>query len=299
MVATPVAAAVPIRIVKTIPMSSPTKPPAPGGNTKAPGGGVAKAPGGGVAKNSGGGVGMKTPGGGVGPTLKENDPPPENTGPAQAAATSWKRCSALKTKGSSTTNAHPASTPTSNPASVGWGATAPTRAVLNPAAAAIARKMTSAPRLSRGTMNPTRQRLAGAVDHAPPAALPPLPPGPADAEIVGLIERRVNVGRRSRRAQIVAKLAHPERCRYLGSLLGALLKSRPEKCGIAAPVGRDQGALVDVCAVDEVRRFELDDRRVHVEQQDALDEEQVIRVDPADRLDRLFEHRKEIELLED
>src|SRR2546427_10134194 len=150
-----------MRIVKTIPTSSPTMPPAPGGNTKAPGGGVAKAPGGGVAKNAGGGVGMKTPGGGVGPKLKENDPPPETAGPAQAAATSWKRCSALGTNGSSTTNAHPASTPTSNPASVGSGAGAPARAVLNPAAAAIARKMMSAPRLSSGTMNPTRQKSAG------------------------------------------------------------------------------------------------------------------------------------------
>src|SRR3989449_6164453 len=133
-----------MRIVKTIPTSSPTMPPALGGNTKAPGGGVAKAP-----------------GGGVGPKLKENDPPPETAGPAQAAATSWKRCSALGTNGSSTTNAHPASTPTSNPASVGSGAGAPARAVLNPAAAAIARKMMSAPRLSSGTMNPTRQRSAG------------------------------------------------------------------------------------------------------------------------------------------
>src|SRR2546427_7929243 len=150
-----------MRIVKTIPISSPTIPPVLGGNTKAPGGGVAKAPGGGVAKNSGGGVGMKTPGGGVGPKLKENDPPLENAGPAQAAATSWKRCSALVTNGSSTTNAHPASTPTSNPASVGSGGGAPARAVLNPAAAAIARKMMSAPRLSSGTMNPTRQRSAG------------------------------------------------------------------------------------------------------------------------------------------
>src|SRR2546427_2492631 len=150
-----------MRIVKTIPTSSPTRPPAPGGNTKAPGGGVAKAPGGGVAENSGGGVGMKTPGGGVGPKLKENDPPLENAGPAQAAATSWKRCSALVANGSSTSNAHPASMATSSPASVGSGVGAPTRAVLNPAAAAIARKMMSAPRLSSGTMNPTRQRSAG------------------------------------------------------------------------------------------------------------------------------------------
>src|SRR5205809_552862 len=113
IVAAPVAAAVPMRIVKTMPSSCPTMPPTLGGNTKAPGGGVAKAPGGGVAKNSGGGVGMKTPGGGVGPKLKENDPPPDDTGPAQTAAACWKRCSALETKGSSTTKAHPASTPTS------------------------------------------------------------------------------------------------------------------------------------------------------------------------------------------
>src|SRR3989442_9558162 len=150
-----------MRIVKTIPTSSPTMPPALGGNTKAPGGGVAKAPGGGVAKNSGGGVGMKTPGGGVGPKLKENDPPPETAGPAQTAATSWRRCSALGTNGSSTTNAHPASTPTSNPASVGSGAGAPAPSVFNPAAAAIARKTISAPRLNTRTINPTRQRSAG------------------------------------------------------------------------------------------------------------------------------------------
>src|SRR6266516_214018 len=161
IVAAPAAAAVPMRIVKTIPITCPTMPPTLGGNTKAPGGGVAKAPGGGVAKNSGGGVGMNTSGAGVGPKLKENDPPPDDTGPAQAAAASWKRCSAPETKGSSTTKAHPASTPTSKPASVGSGAEAPARAVLNPAAAAIARKMTNAPRLNSGTSNPTRQRSAG------------------------------------------------------------------------------------------------------------------------------------------
>ena len=114
-----------------------------------------------MAKNWGGGVGMETPGGGDGPTLKENDPPLENAGPAQAAAASWKRCSALLTNGSRTSKAHPASTPTSSPASVGSGAGAPTRAVLNPAAAAIARKMTSAARLSNGAMNPIRQKSAG------------------------------------------------------------------------------------------------------------------------------------------
>src|SRR3989442_1101594 len=82
-------------------------------------------------------------------------------------------------------------------------------------------------------------QLTAPVHHAPPAALAPLPPGPANSEIVGLIKRRVNVGRRSRRAQVVAKLAHPERCRHFGGLLGALLKSRPEKCGVAVPVGWD------------------------------------------------------------
>src|SRR2546422_11587970 len=108
-----------MRIVKTIPTSSPTMPPAPGGNTKAPGGGVAKAPGGGVAKNSGGGVGMKTPGGGVGAKLKENEPPPETAGPAQAAETSLKRRSAPGTNRGCDTIAHPTSTPTSKPQSVG------------------------------------------------------------------------------------------------------------------------------------------------------------------------------------
>jgi len=34
-------------------------------------------------------------------------------------------------------------------------------------------------------------QLAAAVHHAPPAALPPLPPRPADAEMGGLVEGRV------------------------------------------------------------------------------------------------------------
>src|SRR2546425_2523589 len=142
-------------------------------------------------------------------------------------------------------------------------------------------------------------RVTGAVHYAPPAALAPLPPGPADPEIVGLVKGRVDIRGGTRRAQIVAKLADPERRRHLGGLLDTLLKPRPEKRRIAVPVGWDEGSLVDVCAVNEVRRFEVEDRRVHGEQQDALDEEQVIRVDAADRLDRLFEHRKEVELLED
>lgn len=77
-----------MRIVISIWRTSPSVPPGPGGGkTKAPGGGVAKPPGGGVAKNSGGGVGMTKPGGGD-PKLKENDPPPDNAGPGQTAASS-------------------------------------------------------------------------------------------------------------------------------------------------------------------------------------------------------------------
>src|ERR1700674_5997448 len=71
--------------------------------------------------------------------------------------------------------------------------------------------------------------LAAPVHHAPPPALTPLPPGPADPEIVRLIERRVDVSRRSRRAQIVAELPDPERRRHLGRLLDALLKPRAEE----------------------------------------------------------------------
>src|SRR6202163_3702926 len=78
--------------------------------------------------------------------------------------------------------------------------------------------------------------LAGAVHDAPPPALPPLPPGPADPEIVRLVERRVDVSRRSRRAQIVANLPNPERRRHLGRLLDALLKPRAEKRRIAIPM---------------------------------------------------------------
>src|SRR6202022_3480585 len=145
IVAIPTAPPVPMRIVISIWRTSPSVPlGAAGGKTKAPGGGVAKAPGGGVAKNSGGGVGRTMPGGGVDPKLKENDPPELNVPvSAQSVPSSWKRCSTLGTNGSSTTKAHPPSTPTSNPASVGSGAGVPVRAVLNPAAAAIARKMTS------------------------------------------------------------------------------------------------------------------------------------------------------------
>src|ERR1700737_2397826 len=134
-----------MRIVTSSWRTSPSVPLGPaGGKTKAPGGGVAKAPGGGVAKNSGGGVGRTMPGGAVGPKLKENDPPELNVPvSAQSVPSSWNRCSTLGTNGSSTTNAHPPSTPTSNPARVGSGAGVPVRAVLNPAAAAIARKTTS------------------------------------------------------------------------------------------------------------------------------------------------------------
>src|SRR5260370_41759186 len=126
---------------------------------------------------------------------------------------------------------------------------------------------------------------------APPPAPPPLPPGPADPEIVRLIEGRADIGGRPRRAQIVANLSDPERRRYLGGLLDALLKPLPEKGRIAIPVGWDQGALVDVRAIDEVRRLEMADRRVHGEQQDPLDEEHVTRIDAADRLACLLEHR--------
>src|ERR1700694_6353419 len=102
-----------MRIVISIWRTSPSVP-------LGPAGGKTKAPGGGVAKNSGGGVGRTMPGGGSGPKLKENDPPELNVPvSAQSVPSSWKRCSTLGTNGSSTTNAHPPSTPTSNPASVG------------------------------------------------------------------------------------------------------------------------------------------------------------------------------------
>src|ERR1700682_2441526 len=152
-----------MRIVISIWRTSPSVPlGAAGGKTKAPGGGVAKAPGGGVAKNSGGGVGRTMPGGGVGPKLKENDPP-ELKVPvsAQSVPSSLKRCSTLGTNGTSTTKAHPPSTPTSNPASVGSGAGVPVRAVLNPAAAAIARKMTKESINSPIGSGPMRHTSAG------------------------------------------------------------------------------------------------------------------------------------------
>src|SRR2546425_6099432 len=175
-----------MRIVKTIPISSPTKPPAPGGNTKAPGGGVAKAPGGGVAKNSGGRVGITPPGGGVGQKLKENAPPLLNeTGAGQSDMSSQKRCSTTGMRTTNATNADPPSTPTSTPARVGSDPELPARPVANPAAAAITRKMRSAPRLSSGTINgPAWQRSAGchhrtavlaASVHAK-AMNPPIPP---------------------------------------------------------------------------------------------------------------------------
>src|SRR4030081_1279551 len=66
--------------------------------------------------------------------------------------------------------------------------------------------------------------LASAIDDAPVLVLAPLPPGPADPEVVRLIEGRVGIRSRGLLRQVIAKLTDPEWRRHCGGLSDALLK---------------------------------------------------------------------------
>src|SRR5438105_4508341 len=94
--------------------------------------------------------------------------------------------------------------------------------------------------------------------------------------------------------KVSAALADPQRRRRLARLLGALLEALAQEGWIAGPEWRDQGAFVEVGPVDDVRRVEVDDDGIQGQQEDALDEEKVVRIHRPDRLDRVLEHRPQI-----
>ena len=137
------------------------------------------------------------------------------------------------------------------------------------------------------------------VANPPPAVFPPLPPGPADPQPVGLVEGRVGVGQCARLGQVVTELADPERRRDFRRLFDPLLNALVQEGRVTRPEGRDQRALVEVRAVDQIGSLEVNHDGVHREQQDAFDDEQVVRIHGADRLDRFLEHRPEVVLVED
>src|SRR5438445_13692155 len=142
-------------------------------------------------------------------------------------------------------------------------------------------------------------RLPLRVANPPPPVFPPLPPGPADAQSIRLVERRVRVGQGAVLRQVVTELAHPQWRRDLCRLCYPLLNALPKEGRITVPEGRDQRSLVEVRPVNEIRGLQVDHDGVHGEQQDALDDEEVVGIDGADRLDRLLEHWPEVKLFED
>src|SRR5207247_11072031 len=141
--------------------------------------------------------------------------------------------------------------------------------------------------------------LPSGVADPPPAVFPPLPPGPADPEPVGLVESRVSVGQGSLLGQVVTELADPERRRDFSRLLDALLEALAQEGWVTRPERRNQGPLIEVGALNTVRRLELNHHGVHGEQQDALHHKQVVGIDGANRLDRLLEHRPQVVLVKD
>ena len=74
--------------------------------------------------------------------------------------------------------------------------------------------------------------VSARVDDPPVPVLSPLPPGPADPQLIHLIEGRVRVGQRAFLGQIVAELTDPERRRNLGRLLDTLLAATYKQAGI-------------------------------------------------------------------
>src|SRR5438067_1429244 len=89
------------------------------------------------------------------------------------------------------------------------------------------------------------------------------------------------------------------RRRDLRRFLDPLLNTLVEEGRITRPEGWNQRAFVEMRAVNQIRSLEVDDDGVHGQQQDAFDKEEVIRVDGADRLDRVLEHRPQVVLVED
>src|SRR5206468_10010372 len=112
--------------------------------------------------------------------------------------------------------------------------------------------------------------LPSGVADPPPAVFPPLPPGPADPEPIGLVESRVSVGQGSLLGQVVTELADPERRRDFSRLLDALLEALAQEGWITRPERRGPVPPFEVYAINVVRRLGCIHFGLHGERHDSL-----------------------------